>query len=85
MTALPSLFLSHGAPNLILHDSDTRDFWRDLGAGMSRPSAILVMSAHFTTERPVFEKGAHPGMIYDFGGFEPELYQMAYPAPGARS
>jgi 4,5-DOPA dioxygenase extradiol len=83
MTALPSLFLSHGAPNIILYDSDTRDFWRELGGKMPRPAAVLIMSAHFTTERPVFEKGAHPGMIYDFGGFEPELYQMAYPAPGA--
>lgn len=83
MTKPPSLFLSHGAPNLILYDSDTRDFWCELGRELPRPSAILIMSAHFTTERPVFEKGAHPGMIYDFGGFEPELYQMHYPAPGA--
>ncbi|MDI4639994.1 dioxygenase [Rhodoblastus acidophilus] len=83
MTRPPSLYISHGAPNLILYDSDTRDFWRSLGANVPRPSAILIMSAHFETARPTFEKGAHPGMIYDFGGFEPELYQMAYPAPGA--
>jgi 4,5-DOPA dioxygenase extradiol len=83
MTVLPSLFISHGAPNLILYDSDTREFWRGLGAQLPRPSAILLMSAHFTTAQPVFDKAAHPGMIYDFGGFEPELYQMSYPAPGA--
>ncbi|WP_296715485.1 class III extradiol ring-cleavage dioxygenase [Rhodoblastus sp.] len=83
MTKLPSLFLSHGAPNFILYDSDTRDFWRDIGGKLPRPSAILIMSAHFTTAQPAFEKGATPGMIYDFGGFEPELYQMTYPAPGA--
>lgn len=83
MTALPSLFLSHGAPNLLLHDSDTRDFWKGLGQSLPRPSAILIMSAHFTTAQPAFEKGAHPGTIYDFGGFEPELYRMTYPAPGA--
>ena len=41
------------------------------------------MSAHFTTAQPAFEQGAQPGMIYDFGGFEPELYKMTYPAPGA--
>jgi 4,5-DOPA dioxygenase extradiol len=83
MTKLPSLFLSHGSPNFILYDSDTRDFWRDIGVKLPRPSAILIMSAHFTTAQPAFEKGATPGMIYDFGGFEPELYQMTYPAPGA--
>ena len=84
MTSLPSLFLSHGAPNFLLYDSDTRDFWREIGAAWPRPSAILIMSAHFTNAQPAFERGAQPGMIYDFGGFEPELYKMTYPAPGAR-
>ena len=83
MTSLPSLFLSHGAPNFLLYDSDTRDFWREIGAAWPRPSAILIMSAHFTAAQPTFEQGAQPGMIYDFGGFEPELYKMTYPAPGA--
>lgn len=83
MSSPPSLFLSHGAPNLLLHDSDTRDFWRALSAQWPKPSAILIMSAHFTTAQPVFERGAHPGMIYDFSGFAPELYRMTYPAPGA--
>jgi 4,5-DOPA dioxygenase extradiol len=83
MTSLPSVFISHGAPNLLLYASDTRDFWRGLSAHWSRPSAILIMSAHFETEAPTFEAGAHPGMIYDFGGFDPELYRVAYPAAGA--
>ena len=83
MTSLPSLFLSHGAPNIILYDNDTLEFWRGLGTRYPRPSAILLMSAHFPASQPVFEKGAQPGMIYDFGGFEPELHQMTYPAPGA--
>jgi 4,5-DOPA dioxygenase extradiol len=79
----PSLFISHGAPNILLHASETRTFWEGLSARLSRPSAILIMSAHFAAARPTFEAGAHPGMIYDFGGFEPELYEMSYPAPGA--
>jgi 4,5-DOPA dioxygenase extradiol len=83
MTNLPSLFLSHGAPNLILHDSPTRRFLGALGASLPRPSAVLIMSAHFETAAPAFETGERPGMIYDFGGFERELYEMTYPAPGA--
>jgi 4,5-DOPA dioxygenase extradiol len=83
MTIQPSLFLSHGAPNLILYPSDTRDFWAALGKSLPRPDAILIMSAHFESEAPAFETGERPGMIYDFGGFEPELYTMTYPAPGA--
>ena len=83
MTSLPSLFLSHGAPNLALYESPTRDFLRALGEKLPRPEAILIMSAHFDAQDPTFDTGAHPGMIHDFGGFEPELYRMVYPAPGA--
>jgi 4,5-DOPA dioxygenase extradiol len=83
MTAQPSLFISHGAPNLILYPSATRDFWMELGRTLARPDAILIMSAHFETEAPAFEIGDAPVTIHDFGGFEPELYAMAYPAPGA--
>ena len=83
MTVQPSLFLSHGAPNLLLYPSDTRDFWAGLARALPRPDAILVMSAHFETQAPAFESGEAPGTIHDFGGFEPELYQMRYPAPGA--
>jgi 4,5-DOPA dioxygenase extradiol len=83
MTKLPSLFISHGAPNLALYESPTRDFLSGLGQSLPRPQAILIMSAHFETATPTFEAGEQPGMIYDFGGFEPELYRMTYPAPGA--
>ncbi len=83
MTSLPSLFISHGAPNLVLYDSPTRTFLSELGAQLPRPKAVLIMSAHFETSAPTFEAGAHPGMIHDFRGFEPELYRMRYPAPGA--
>ena len=83
MTIQPSLFISHGGPNLILYPSATRDFWAQLGKELARPDAILIMSAHFETAAPSFEIGEKPGMIYDFGGFEPELYTMSYPAPGA--
>ncbi len=83
MTSPPSLFISHGAPNLLLCDSPTRRFLRRLGEELPRPKAILVMSAHFETASPTFEAGSRPGMIYDFGGFEEELYRMSYPAPGA--
>ena len=79
----PSLFISHGAPNIVLYPSETRAFWQNLSAKLRRPSAILIMSAHFPAARPTFETGGYPGMIYDFGGFEPELYDMTFPAPGA--
>ncbi|TBW40898.1 dioxygenase [Siculibacillus lacustris] len=81
-SALPALFVSHGAPNMILHPSAARTFLAGLAADLPRPTAILSVSAHFAAARPTVVADPHPAMIYDFGGFEPELYRMVYPAPG---
>ncbi|MGE0231956.1 MAG: class III extradiol ring-cleavage dioxygenase [Flavobacteriaceae bacterium] len=84
MTIQPTIFLSHGAPNLILHDSPARDFLIHMAEGLEKPDAIVTVSAHFETARPAVVADEHPEMIYDFGGFERELYQIVYPAPGSR-
>lgn len=83
MAPLPTLFLSHGAPSLILHESPARDFLQNLGREIERPRAILIASAHFEMPQPALTADAHPDMIYDFNGFEDELYRMTYPALGA--
>ena len=46
------------------------------------PRAILVVTAHW--EAPVFtvQGSPTPPMIYDYGGFPPETYEIEYPAPG---
>lgn len=83
-TALtPALFLSHGAPNFLLHDSDTRDAWRRLAAELPPPRAILIMSAHFCAAAPRFTSDSTPQTLHDFSGFEPELYRLRHDAPGA--
>lgn len=83
---LPSLFVSHGAPTILLDHSAARDFLSGLGQLVERPRAILMISAHFDAR---FEGGAvsvtsgmHPGTIHDFGGFPEALYRMRYAAPG---
>ncbi len=87
MTAFPTLFVSHGAPNLVLYESPARDFFarfgQDLGQQRGRPQAILIASAHFDMKIPSFSADENPGMLYDFNGFEEELYQRVYPAPGS--
>lgn len=80
---MQSLFVSHGAPNLVLHNSAARAFLAELGTRLTRPKAVLVVSAHFEADRPTLTSGAHPPMIYDFRGFEPELREIVYAAPGA--
>jgi 4,5-DOPA dioxygenase extradiol len=41
-----------------------------------------MVSAHFETDGPVVVTDPHPAMIYDFGGFQQELYEIVYAAPG---
>jgi len=36
---MPSLFVSHGAPDLVLHDLPARRFLGGLGAALPRPTA----------------------------------------------
>jgi 4,5-DOPA dioxygenase extradiol len=83
MSRLPSLFVSHGAPNLVLHNTEARQFLEGFGRELPRPKAILLASAHFETAAPAVTADERPATVHDFRGFEPELYRMTYPAPGA--
>jgi len=83
MARLPSLFVSHGAPNLVLHNTQAKRFLEGFADRLPRPDAILVASAHFDTDQPTVTADTRPETVYDFRGFEPELYRMTYPAPGA--
>ncbi len=81
---LPSIFVSHGAPDLLLSDAPARGFLETLLDRLpERPKAIVVASAHWEMSGVKVSGAKAPETIYDFGGFAPELYQVRYPAPGA--
>lgn len=80
---MPVLFLSHGAPTLPLEPGDTGAAWRQLGEQLPKPTAILVISAHWETQIPTVSRAVQPETIHDFSGFPAGLYQLRYPAPGA--
>ena len=80
---LPSLFLSHGAPTLPLTDTPARTFLAGLGQLLPRPKAILVVSAHWETDRPAVNAVGWNETIHDFHGFPRPLYELRYPAPGS--
>ena len=81
---MPALFVSHGAPTTALQTGGA--FARALRGFVERkprPRAIAVVSAHWEARAPAVTGSAAPPLIYDFGGFAEELYQVRYPCPGA--
>jgi 4,5-DOPA dioxygenase extradiol len=81
-TRFPVLFVSHGAPSMVLEPSPTRDFLQQLGRETGRPRGIVCVSAHWCTAQPQVTMSPQPATIYDFGGFSDELYRLEYRVPG---
>lgn len=82
MTVMPAIFVSHGAPTIVLETGRTPDFLRTLGDQLPRPRAILCVSAHWETEQPMLSGNPKPPTIHDFYGFPQALYELQYTAPG---
>ncbi|AJP58661.1 dioxygenase [Pandoraea vervacti] len=83
MSALPTLFVSHGSPLLAVDPGRTGPLLTALGRAVPRPREILVISPHWSTPAPRVGSLAQQRTIHDFGGFPRELYELEYPAPGA--
>lgn len=81
--SMPSIFVSHGSPGLILGNAPARDFLGSLGKVVPRPTAIIAVSAHWDTDVPAVSLARRPATIHDFYGFPEALYRMHYDPPGA--
>ncbi|UQA57554.1 dioxygenase [Polyangium aurulentum] len=79
---MPVVFLAHGSPMLL----DDAGWVAELGAwarAMPRPSAILMISAHWV-DAPITLSATDPvPLVYDFYNFPERFYRVTYPAPGA--
>lgn len=79
---MPVIFAAHGAPVLL----DDAAWMAELAAwakALPKPSAVLMISAHWD-ERPLSLGATRPvPLVYDFSGFPERYYQTMYPAPGA--
>lgn len=92
MTArLPTYAISHGGgPWPWMQDRMPVD-WGPLEAALTAiprelgttPRAVLAVTAHWEAPTFTVQGSARPPMIYDYGGFPPDMYQIHYPAPGS--
>ncbi|MEY2926365.1 MAG: hypothetical protein RL367_842 [Pseudomonadota bacterium] len=94
---LPTYFIPHGGgPCFFLKPEDLppgmpKDTWHALEAYLRgidakvgrKPKAVLVITAHWMTERPTLGSATDHHLLYDYFGFPDYTYQFKYPAKGA--
>ncbi|WP_199740451.1 dioxygenase family protein [Saccharopolyspora rhizosphaerae] len=79
---MPALYLSHGAPPL----ADDELWPGELAAwsaDLPRPTAILIISAHWEEAPLAIGATSTVPLVYDFWGFPDRYYEVRYAAPGA--
>jgi 4,5-DOPA dioxygenase extradiol len=79
---MPVLYLSHGAPPLADDQVWTREL-SDWSRSFSKPTAILVISAHWEEAPLTVGATTTVPLVYDFWGFPERYYEVTYAAPGA--
>jgi 4,5-DOPA dioxygenase extradiol len=78
----PSLFISHGSPMLALEPGASGPALARLAAELPKPTAIVIVSAHWESHELLVSSHAQPETWHDFGGFPRALFEVQYPAPG---
>lgn len=88
ITSRPAvLFLSHGGgPLPLLGDAGHRELVANLqgiAARIAKPSALIVVSAHWEAEQATLIASSAPPLLYDYYGFPPASYEIQYPLKGS--
>lgn len=78
----PVLFIGHGSPMNAIEDNEFSATWTRMGQEITKPKAVLVISAHWLTQGTHITAMKHPKTIHDFGGFPQVLFDVEYSAKG---
>lgn len=80
------LFVSHGGgPMPLLGEpghQEMVELLQSVASKIPKPSAILVISAHWEATNASITASAAPPLIYDYYGFPPQAYAVQYPCKG---
>jgi 4,5-DOPA dioxygenase extradiol len=83
MSNMPALYIGHGAP-MLLDDALWTSQLRDVAGNIARPTAILIVSAHWESAPITLSNPqANTPLVYDFSGFDRKFYEMTYNSPDA--
>jgi aromatic ring-opening dioxygenase catalytic subunit (LigB family) len=90
---MPTLYIPHGGGPCFFMDwtmgpPDTWDrmaaFLRGIDGSLpQRPTALLVVSAHWETKVPTVLASSAPPLLFDYYGFPKHTYELTWPAPGS--
>lgn len=79
------LYISHGGgPRPLLGDAGHQEMVEQLkviAAQIRKPSAIIVISAHWEAAQVSITAAKDSSLYYDYNGFPEEAYSIEYPAP----
>jgi len=80
---MPALFIGHGSPLNAIAENQHTLAWRSLASKVTRPTAILAISAHWQSRNGSYlTSNPQQQIIYDMYGFPEALYDVKYPVKG---
>jgi len=80
---MPVIFVGHGSPTNALGANPARQRWIELGRTLGKPTVIIAISAHWTTQGLKVRPDGDNPQIFDMYGFPRELYQVRYQPAGS--